>query len=184
MKRPNKEAPVHKKEILIPVVQHPLQAPPPQSNHPPTHLCLPVLPVLPLWIVHLHYGTTLLLALRQTQVTAQHAISEQEVGKGPADWVPGAPDPDGLHHARVPELVHDHLWGEGVRNLRNVGLDATHKVRVGLSQRGHERVERFLCGGEGEEKVLGQSMRKITWHMGDHAVMVHPPHHNHVGITW
>ena len=63
------------------------------------HLSLPVLPIFPLGIVQLHDGSTLLLALRQTQVAPEHPVPEQEVSKHPAHWVSGAPDPDRLHHA-------------------------------------------------------------------------------------
>ena len=65
-------------------------------------------------------------------------LPENEVIKGPPDWVARPPNPHRLHHTRVLELVEDHLMGERIWCLLTIGLDAANKVGVGLAEGHHQ----------------------------------------------
>ncbi len=58
---------------------------------------------------------------------------EREVWEDPPNGVAGPSNPHRLHHARVLELVEDHLVLEPVLDFVAVGLDAADKVGVGLA---------------------------------------------------
>ena len=47
---------------------------------------------------------------------------------------------------RVLQLVEDNLRKKSIGQLLHVGLDATDKVRIGLTKHGHEGVKRILHG--------------------------------------
>ena len=116
--------------------------PPPPKRYSASlmYLCVSDLPVFVLSVKLLQNSDALLLAVAG-EVAPQDSVAELKVLKRPSDRVTGASNPDGLHHAGVLELVHDHLWGKLVADFLAVWLDAANKVGVGLTQRLHQGVQ-------------------------------------------
>lgn len=93
-----------------------------------------------------------MLARSTTPPQSSSSSPEDEVREEPPDRIARPSDPHSLHHARVLELIEDHVWEEAVCNLLSVGLDAADKVGVGLAKSGHQGMKGVLEGrGRGRE---------------------------------
>ena len=71
-------------------------------------------------------------------------VSVDEFSEGMANGISGSSNPDGLHHAGVPQLSTAKRSIEHEGPFQFVGFNASHEIRLASSQRLHERIERFL----------------------------------------
>lgn len=103
--------------------------------------------------------------LPQLEVGVVHAVGESLTA-----------NTDTLQHTVTGQLVHDQVGIDEARLLQLVGNDATHEVRLGRAQSGHQVVKLLLVrGGDGSEatsllstsSLLGGTATRLSGVIGE-----------------